>query len=83
MYVSCLSPAGKGLTSWLSCMWCFFCVFVTLSCGVLGQVWYLIVSIADHYLLTYFAALHVERKLQVCIRMVYSDQKMTYSTCMR
>ena len=25
-------PAGKGLTSWLSCVWCFFCVFVTFPC---------------------------------------------------
>ena len=37
------SPAGKGLTSWLS--------FVVYNCefpiGILGQVWYLIVSIPD------------------------------------
>ena len=25
----------------------FNCVFVTLPCGILGQVWYLIVSIPD------------------------------------
>ena len=33
------SPAGKGLTSWLS--------FAVSNCpiGILGQVWYLIVSI--------------------------------------
>ena len=30
------------------------CVFVTFPCGVLGQVWYLIVSVPDLYLLTYF-----------------------------
>ena len=39
-----MSPAGKGLASWL-----FFvmsnCAFVTFPCGILGQVWYLIVSI--------------------------------------
>ena len=29
-------------------------VFVTFSCGVLGQVWYLNVSIPDICLLTYF-----------------------------
>ena len=34
------SSAGKGLTSWL------FCVCVMFS-GVVGQVWYLIVSIPD------------------------------------
>ena len=38
--------AGKGLTSWLSCVM-FYCVFVTLLCGVLGHVWYLIVMIPD------------------------------------
>ena len=34
-----------------------YCIFVTLPCGVLGQVWYLIVSIPDLCLLTYFVAL--------------------------
>ena len=46
------SPAGKGLTSWLS--------FVVSICeldfpiGILGRVWYLIVSIPDLCTLTYF-----------------------------
>ena len=40
------SPAGKGLTSWLTYVM-FNCVFVTFPCGILGQVWYLIVSIPD------------------------------------
>ena len=48
------SPAGKALTSWL-----FFvmlnCVFVTFPCGILGQVWYLIVPIPDFCRLSYFA----------------------------
>ena len=40
------SPAGKGLTSWLpfvvsNCVVCHFPI------GILGQVWYLIVSIPD------------------------------------
>ena len=45
------SPAGKGLTSWL--------LFVVSICechfpiGILGQVWYLIVSIPDLCTLTY------------------------------
>ena len=39
-----LSPAGKGLTSWLSFVM-FNCVFVTFLCGILGQMWYLVVSI--------------------------------------
>ena len=40
------SPVGEGLTSWLSFVM-FNCVFVTFPCGILGQVWYLIVSIPD------------------------------------
>ena len=37
------SPAWKSLTSWLSFVM-FYCVFVTFPCGILGQVWNLIVS---------------------------------------
>ena len=48
-------PAGKGLTSWLSF------VVSTVSCyfpiGILGQVWYLIISIPDLCTLTYFVSL--------------------------
>ena len=40
------SPDGKGLTSWFLFVM-FNCVFVTFPCGILGQVWYLIVSIPD------------------------------------
>ena len=49
LYVFCAlwSPAGKGLTSWLSFV-VSNCHFVTFPIGVLGQVWYLIVSIPDH-----------------------------------
>ena len=38
--------AGKRLTSWL---WFVMlnCVYVTFPSGILGQVWYLIVSISD------------------------------------
>ena len=46
------SPAGKGLTSWLSFV-VSNCVFVTLP-GILGQVWYLIVSIPNICCLSYF-----------------------------
>ena len=47
-------PMGKGwpLCSLLSMM--FSCVFVTFPCGVLGQVWYLIVSISYLCLFSYF-----------------------------
>ena len=40
------SAAKKGLTSWLLFV-IFNCVFVTFPSGILGQVWYLIVSISD------------------------------------
>ena len=47
LFISVLrSPAGKGLTFWLSFV-VSNCVFVTFPCGILGQVWYLIVSIPD------------------------------------
>ena len=49
------SPAGKGLTSWLLALVCdVYCGFVTFPCGILGQVWYLIVSIPDFCHLSYF-----------------------------
>ena len=40
------SPAGKGLSFWLSFV-VLNCVVVTFLFGILGQMWYLIVSIAD------------------------------------
>ena len=40
------STAWKGLISWLSSV-VSYCEFVTFPCGILGQVWYLIVSIPD------------------------------------
>ena len=43
------SPAGKGLTFWLS----YVVSPVNLSLS-LGQVWYLIISIPDLCTLTYF-----------------------------
>ena len=43
------SPAGK----WLFLVM-FNCVSVTFPCGILGQVWYLFVSIPDPCSLSYF-----------------------------
>ena len=45
----------------------FSCVFVTFPCGVLGQVWYLIVSIPGVCLLTYFAACAVVKHFLINI----------------
>ena len=47
------SPAWKGLTSWLLFVR-FYCVFGTFPCGILVQVWYLIVFIPDLCHLFYF-----------------------------
>ena len=56
------SPVGTcwervSLLALLYVMFSFGCVI--FPCGVLGQVWYLIVSIPDLCLLTYFDALNV------------------------
>ena len=37
-------PAGNGLTSWFLFV-IFNCVVVTFQCGILGGMWYFIVSI--------------------------------------
>ena len=47
------SPAGKGQASWLLLVM-FIVFFFTFPCGILGQVWYLIVSIPDLCRLSYF-----------------------------
>ena len=47
------SPAGKGLTSWLSFVVSNY-EFCHFPIGILGQVWYLIVSIPDFCTLTNF-----------------------------
>ena len=52
------SPAGKGLTSWLLFVMSN-CGFVTFSCGILGQVWYLIVLIPDLCRLSYFLCINI------------------------
>ena len=49
------SPAGKGLTSWLSF------VVSNFPIGILGQVCYLIVSIPDLCTLTYFHFAEIKR----------------------
>ena len=47
------SPAGKDLTSWLLLvLFIVFCIFQ--YGGILGQVWYLIVSFSDLCRLSYF-----------------------------
>ena len=52
------SPAGKGLTSWLSFV-VLICMVVTFPFGILGQVWYLIVLIPDLCPLSYFHTVRI------------------------
>ena len=47
------SPAGQGLTSWLLFVMSS-CDFFTFQCGILGQVWYLIVLNPEFSRLSYF-----------------------------
>ena len=50
LVVTCLEKAG-----FLALLCAIFsCVFVTFPCGVLGKLWFLILSIPDHCLLSYF-----------------------------
>ena len=70
------SPAGKGASLLALLYVVLSCAFVTFQCGVLGQVWCLIVSIPDICLLTYFYDRfhgYVNNKdavdvVQVCVR---------------
>ena len=46
MFIAALwSPVGKGLTFWF--LFVANCDFVTFPCGIVGKLWYLIVSIPD------------------------------------
>ena len=58
------SPAGKGMTSWLLLVM-FNCIFVTFPRGILGQVWYLIVSFPDLCRLSYLCMLNNVLKNEV------------------
>ena len=54
LFIAALWSTGvKELTTWLSFVM-FHCVFVAFPCGILGQVWYLIISIPDLNYQSYF-----------------------------
>ena len=67
------SPARKGLTSWLLFVMSN-CDFVTFLCGILGQLWYLIILIHDLCRLSYFdlqsASVAVPRHIHFLSNMV-------------
>ena len=72
LFVAALwSPAGKGLTFWLWFVM-FNCGFVTFPCGILGQVWYLIVTIPDLCKLSFFNYLSLHLYFQSSINVQYS-----------
>ena len=53
LFAALLSPAVKGLTSWLLFVMSN-CNFVTFPYDILGQAWYLIVLVPDLYCFSYF-----------------------------
>ena len=53
LIVALWSHAGKGLTSWLPFV-LLNCVNATFPYSILGQVWYLIISIPDRCPISYF-----------------------------
>ena len=67
------SPAGKGLTSWLSFA-VSNCEFYHFPIGIQGQVWYLIVSIPDLCTLTFFVPGKDTFEIEVSIHTVHWQQ---------
>ena len=67
----CVHVPGKGMTSWLLFIM-FNCVFVTFPCGILGQVWYLIVSIPDRCHLSYLGLCTGVEKLKRIVNILLS-----------
>ena len=85
--ISCLfiaalwSPAGKGLSSWLLFVM-FNCVFVTFPCGILCQVWYLIVPIPDLCCLSYFVTMNINHWISTTYVTYLSEYKIpSYCQC--
>ena len=62
--VALWSPAGER-TDLLALVGDIYCFFVTFPRGILGQVWYLIVSFPELCRLSYFS---------LCIALVISDK---------
>ena len=50
------------------------CIFVTFPCGILGQVWYLIVSFPDLCLLSYFEHLLISSSPAKAMRMLVGSR---------
>ena len=48
-----------------------YCGFVTFPCGILGQVWYLIVSIPDFCRLSYFVSYKLKNVHEVLVNCLF------------
>ena len=73
------SRSGKGLPSWLFLVMFIVLFFFTFPCGILGQVWYLIVSFPGLCNLSYFVKftlfmflIHVSSYVSDCILKHYA-----------
>ena len=78
---SCVSHAFASVqcclvvTSWeradlLALVGDVYCIFVTFPCGILGLVWYLIVSFPGLYRLSYFNYMRTAKaqiSLRICV----------------
>ena len=75
VFVSCVSHAFASVhccpvTCWerpdlLALVGDVYCIFVTFPCGILGQVWYLIVSFSDLCRLSYFPYMLIIEHLNI------------------
>ena len=73
------SPAGKGLTSWLSSV--VSSVSFHFPIGILGQVWYLIVSIPDLCNLITFLHLSISNAIFSSDKRDDFDFEIDFNTC--
>ena len=62
VYCSLVATCWEGANLLAVLYVMFSCVFVTFPCGVLGQVWYLIVSIPDLCLLPYYEDINMAKQ---------------------
>ena len=87
-FVSCVSHAFASVncclvvTSWeradlLALVGDVYCIFVTFLCGILGQVWYLIVLFPDLCLLSYFQVLNAGQKY---CRKLEGEQSLSFKS---
>ena len=77
--VALWSPAGKGLTSWLLLVM-FIVFFITFPCGILMQVWYLIVSFPDLCRLSYFYENYATQATHMLHKILTHEKDIIHNT---